>query len=115
MSFQEPNDLSYKNFLPKSSEPILFNQEELSDLIRELNLSKESSELLASRLNDQILLQQGTKITIYRTRDEEFVRFFEELPGFLFCIDSPGLLLKLGLDEYKPEEWRLFIAVLRET
>ncbi|CAI9716317.1 Hypothetical predicted protein [Octopus vulgaris] len=31
-------------------EPKLFNQDELSDLIRDLNLSKESAELLASRL-----------------------------------------------------------------
>ena len=29
----------------------MFNQEELSDLIRDLNLSKKPSELLASRLN----------------------------------------------------------------
>ena len=107
--FEEKDDLNDNDFVPKSSEPILFNPEELSDLIRDLNLSKESSELLASRLNDRNLLQQGTKITFYRTRDNEFLRFFEELPDFVFCIDIPGLLLKLGVNEYKPEEWRLFI------
>ena len=67
------------------------------------------SKLLASRLNDWKLLQQGTKITFYRTRDDKFLRFFEELPDFVFYIDIPGLLLKLGVNEYKPEEWRLFI------
>ena len=70
VSFEEQDDLNDNDFVPKSSEPILFNQEELSDLIRDLNLSKESSELLASRLNDRNLLQQGTKITFYRTRDD---------------------------------------------
>ena len=109
VSFEEEDDLNDNDFVPKSSEPILFNQDELSNLIRDLNLSKESSELLASRLNDRNLLQQGTKITFYRTRDDEFLRFFEELPDFVFCIDIPGLLLKLGVNEYKPEEWRLFI------
>ena len=90
VSFEEQDDLNDNDFVPKSSEPILFNPEELSDLIRDLNLSKESSELLASRLNDRNLLRQGTKVTFYRTRDDEFLRFFEELPDFVFCIDIPG-------------------------
>ena len=93
VSFKEQDDLNDNDFVPKSSEPVLINQEELSDFIRDLNLSKESSEVLASQLNDQNLLQQGTKITFYRTRDDEFFRFFEELPDFVFRIDIPGLLL----------------------
>ena len=39
-------------FLP-SSLPQLFSQGELNDLTRDLNLSKESSELLASRLKEK--------------------------------------------------------------
>ena len=109
MSFEEQDDLNDSDFVPKSSEPNLFNHEELSDLIRDLNLSKELSELLAFRLNDRNLLQQGTKITFYRTRDDEFLRFFEQLIDFVFCIDISGLLLKFGVNEYKPEEWKLFI------
>ena len=65
--FEEKDDLNDNDFVPKSSEPILLNQEELSDLIRGLNLSKESSELWTSRLNDRNLPQQGTKINFYRT------------------------------------------------
>ena len=45
VSFEEQDNLNDKDFIPKSSEPILFNQEELSDLISDLNLSKESPEL----------------------------------------------------------------------
>ena len=71
VSFQEQDNLNDNSFVPKSSEPILFNQEELSDLIRDLNVSKESSVLLASQLNDRKLLQQGIKITFYRTRCDE--------------------------------------------
>jgi hypothetical protein len=37
----------------------------LSDLIRDLNVSKDSSELLASRLKEKNALQPGMKITFY--------------------------------------------------
>ena len=40
---------------PPSSLPQLFSQGELNDLIRDFNLSKESSELLASRLKEKNL------------------------------------------------------------
>ena len=76
VSFEEQDDVHDNDFVPKSFEPILLNQEELSDLIRDLILSKESSELLASRLDDRNLLQQGTKTTFYKTRDDEFLRYF---------------------------------------
>jgi hypothetical protein len=38
-----------------------FDQNELCDLIRDLNLSKDSSELLASRLKEKNVLQPGKK------------------------------------------------------
>lgn len=37
----------------------LFRQEDLDDLVRDLNLSKQLSELLASRLKDRNMLEQG--------------------------------------------------------
>ncbi|CAH1106397.1 unnamed protein product [Psylliodes chrysocephalus] len=45
-----------------------FSQEELNDLIRDLALSKQASELLASRLKEKNCLQPDIKITIYRTQ-----------------------------------------------
>jgi hypothetical protein len=42
-----------------------FDQNELSDLIRDLNLSKDSSELLPSRLKEKNVFQPGTKIAFY--------------------------------------------------
>jgi len=42
-----------------------FDQSELSDLIRDLNLSKDFSELLASKLKERNVLQPGIKITFY--------------------------------------------------
>ena len=91
-----------------SSTPVLFDQQNLSDLIRDAGLSKKSSEVLASRLKDRNLLQDGTKITFYRTRDKEFVPFFDDQLNFVFCKDIPGILMKLGVTECSPADWRLF-------
>ena len=41
VNFEEQGDLNDNDFVLKSSEPILLNQEELGDLIRDLDLSKE--------------------------------------------------------------------------
>ena len=65
-----------------SSTSVLFDQQNLSDLIWDLSLSKASSEVLASRLKDRNLLQHGTKITFYKTRDKEFVLFPDDQLNF---------------------------------
>ena len=85
-----------------------FDQNELSDLLRDLNLSKESSELLASRLKEKNVLQTGTKITFYRRREKDLLPFFTKDNNVVFCNDI-GNLKKIGLSEYNPSEWRLFI------
>lgn len=45
-----------------SSSLIRFNQDNLNDLVRDLNLSNTASELLASRLDDKNILEHGTKL-----------------------------------------------------
>ena len=86
-----------------------FNQEELNDLIRDLKLSKYSSELLASRLNEKNLLTENTFVSFYRQRHAEFLPLFEEEGDFSYCKDVEQLLYKLGVEDYNPESWRLFI------
>ncbi len=49
--------------------PQCFNQTELNDLVRDLSLSKELSDMLASRLNEKNLLQYSTKVTFYHSRE----------------------------------------------
>ncbi|KAI6654433.1 hypothetical protein LOD99_829 [Oopsacas minuta] len=78
------------DFQGPSSEPSLFNQAELNDLIRDLDLSKEFPELLASRLQEKNLLHQRTK------------------NGLVFCPNVEGLLLAMGVPNYNPSDWRLF-------
>ena len=72
-------------------------------------MSKESAELLASRLAEKCLLSKGTNISYYRDRDREFRQFFSSAESFVYCNDVPNLLLLLGIDSYDPTEWRLLI------
>ena len=94
--------------------PQKFNQEELSDLIRDLELLKQSSELLASRLGDKNMLEEETSVTFYRNREKDFLKYFSaynhgKSRKFVYCSDINGLLTEMGLPHYDPAEWRLFI------
>ena len=56
--------------------PHPFSQKELNDLVRGLSLSQSFVELLASRLKEKNLLSDSARITFYRNRHQEFLRFF---------------------------------------
>ena len=53
-----------------------FSQGQLSDLVRDLGLSKESFEILASCFCEHGILDSETKITFYRDGDYLLIRFF---------------------------------------
>ena len=92
-----------------STNPKTFSQGQLNDLVRDLNLSRESSELLASRLGEHGVLDSGTKNTFYRNRDDLLLRFFTTEDDFVFYNNIPSLLAEMGLSKYDLNEWRLFI------
>ena len=92
-----------------SAKPKLFNQGQLNDLVRDLGLSKESYEILASRIGEHGMLDSGTKITFYSVRNDLLIRFFTMKDDFVYCNNIQGLLSEMGLPEYNPDEWRLFI------
>ena len=48
--------------------PIPFSQEALNNLPRDVYLTREKSEFLASKLQEHSLLEKGMKITLYRKR-----------------------------------------------
>ena len=50
-----------------------FGQHEMNDLARDLGPSKKASEILASRLNEKNLLEQGVKVSYFRTRESTFL------------------------------------------
>jgi hypothetical protein len=102
----DSDEMYVDDFQEKKSQ--LINQERLNDLVRDLSLSKENAELLGSRLQQWNLLEDGTKIYIFRKRHEPLAAFYKEEDGACFCTDVNGLMNQLG-NEHVPDEWRLFI------
>ncbi|GFV59718.1 uncharacterized protein TNCV_1907891 [Trichonephila clavipes] len=101
----ENSDSDYKF----SQEPQPINQKELSDLLRDMNLPKEASEILASRSKEKYLLTPETNITFYRTREKNMLPFFSQEKDLVFSNDVGGLLQQIGLKKYQTSDWRLFI------
>ena len=73
-------------------------------MTRDLGLSKENSEVLASRLRDRNFLKPGTKIAFYRKREDVLPRIFSISDEFVFCNDIEGLSMHMGLKSYDYKE-----------
>lgn len=89
--------------------PHIFSYFERKELIRYLNTSNKFAELLTSRLNEKNHPENDACETFYRSRHEPFLSFFATSDELIYCRDVSGLLYKLGIEEYKLEEWRLFV------
>ena len=87
----------------------------LNNLIRDLNFSKESSELLASRLKEKNLFQPGTLIAFYRKCHIEFLPYFTQENDIVYCNVVACLLWQLGVQQYDPQDWRLFIGSFKRS
>ena len=99
----------YDSESSNDSVPHKFEQAELNDLTRDLNLSKEAAQLLGSRLNSKNLLSSDTTFAWYRHREKEYTIYFLEDESLVYCVDIPGLITHLGAEHYDPNDWRLFI------
>jgi len=89
-------------------QPHLITQVELSDSVRDLYLSKQQAEILASRLKQCCLLDSHTKVTLYRKRNKNLMKYFT-MDGLLCsCTDINGLMCDLGVNYYV-DDCRLFI------
>ena len=99
---------SYENYEADDGNPHLIEQSELNDLIRDLSLSKDKAELLASRLQQWHLLAANTRVTVYRKRSVKLSGFYDTRETFCYCSDIEGLMKELGV-KHISDEWRLFI------
>ena len=97
-----------------SVNPHMINQADLNDVIRDLNLTKQQSELLCSRLKGWNLLEKDVRICEYCTRDRYFKEFFSEENSLVFCNDVCSLFHALGHD-HEPHKWRLFIDASKSS
>jgi hypothetical protein len=61
-----------------------FTESELNDLIRELELTKEKSELLGSRLREKNMLECGVIFSWYWNRENEFRKYYAQEDQLVF-------------------------------
>ena len=54
------------------------------------------------------MLKPDVKISSFRARHHDLVKFFENMSSFSVCTDVSGLMNALEI-EYHPQQWRLFI------
>lgn len=51
----------------------------------------------------------GTKVTFYRNREAELLKYFGTDTDLVSCKDVPNLMSHMGLPQYVDDEWRLFL------
>ena len=77
-------------------------------MVRDLNLTKDQGELLASRLQGWNLLDANAKVTFFRKRSAVLSTLFSMSDDLCYCNDIPALFQQFHI-EYEKTEWRLFI------
>ena len=88
--------------------PLLITQCKLNDLVRDLSLTKQQSELLASRLQEWNLLDENVRVTTFRKRSLDLQQYYSMENDLCFCNDIKGLFDAVDIS-YEPSQWRLFI------
>ena len=88
-------------------QPKPFNQADLNDLDRDMNLTKAFALILGSRLKAKRTLSTDTTFAWYKHRENEYIRFFAKEHSFAYFEDVQGLIKKLGTVK-NFNDWRLF-------
>ena len=96
------------------SEPLFINQERLNDLVRYLYLSRKKAEILGSRLQQWNLLEPGTTISSFRSRNQNLAGYYVSAESICYCKDIGGLLSELGC-EHNPADWRLLYRLAKQA
>ncbi|XP_076064989.1 uncharacterized protein LOC143039025 [Oratosquilla oratoria] len=99
----ESQDATYTTQLESDKKPHLITQPELNDLVRDLTLTKQQSELLASRLQQWHLLDEEARITVFRKRSANLQDFFTLENNLTYCNDIRSLFSAPELS-YEPNE-----------
>ena len=100
-------DDTYK---PKEDDqPVLLTQAEQNNLTQNLNLSKESAQLLGSCFKRKPLLAPSTTFYWYQGRKRKLKQFFtfQDKSSLVYSNNIAGLIKSKGF-EYDATEWRLF-------
>lgn len=95
-------------YIPDIIEPHFPTQGDYNDLVRDLYLTKEFSELLVSRLQQWKLLQNDVTITATRTRSGNLAACFGTHDKICYCKDITQLFAAMN-QQFAADEWRFFI------
>lgn len=108
-----PSDIADPDYEPfySNSLPSLISQEHLDRIVRKLNLSHNNAMVLASELNSVHVLAPGVQISSYKHRQDPYLPYFllSEDAIYAFCTNIQGLMNEMGIHNYDPNDWRLFI------
>ena len=88
--------------------PQLLSHEDLNDFVRDLALSKEKAEPLASRLQQNNFIEKNICVTYCRKRRCDLASFLTVQGPLCYCHDVHELFQALS-QKYEPDEWSLFI------
>ena len=99
----------------KDDAPHPFSQKELNDLVRDLSLSMDSAELLASRLKEKTcsLTVLGSASSAIGIKSASI--FFSTVKDLVYYADIAQLLFKLGVPQYESKDWKLFIDSSKQS
>ena len=87
---------------------LLFTQDQLNNLIKDLELSKQKAEFLASWLQENNLLQKDMLVSHCRKHNADLSTVFRLDGPLCYCHDITSLFEKLG-ENHIASEWRLFL------
>lgn len=76
-------------------------------MAQDVDLSKEATELIGSRLSGKNLLAPGTMFSFHRRNVKDVIPFFQTDGDFVYWADAEGLLGAVGF-QYEADEWSLF-------
>ena len=110
-SDSEHSDMTVIVYKPEEdNQPVPLTQVELNDLTQNLNLSKESTQLLGTGLKEKHLLVPRTTFYLYQDCERELKQFFtfQDKPSLVNCHNIAGMVKSMFL-EYDAMEQRIFI------
>lgn len=112
------SDIDAIDIINENEADVDIDNSESSDednLVRDLDLAKDGSELLASRLKERNMLAPGTKICSYRNREEIFIKYFSQCENLVYCNNVRELINEYECEIYDPNNFRLFIDSCKQS